>query len=538
MADDPFYDGAVRSMGGGWHAFLTGAIDPAATVAIDKPPGYLWLQVATTKVLGFDSIGLHLPAAIAGCVAVVALYGALRTLFGRPAGLAGAIALAVLPVAVITSRSDTMDSVVAALDVVALAFVARAVRSRRPWLLVGAGLALGLSFEVKPFEGLVALPGLVLIAWLGLPRRATALAGAAVVLVAAALAWLVALPMLAGGHLPWAYGSTGGSAWNAAFVYDGVGRLSGHARAAASAASLARVPAAAGPLRLFEPRASLDVRVGIELAGALLVALVVLVRGVPRERTARAGWWGLLAWLATGVVLASAQGGLRPRYLEGVDPAIAAVLGAGAVLAARRWVLGAVGVVLLVSLGVSVAGAAHHVEDSGTPGALPAARVAPLLPWLRARGGGVATSAVARGAQLIADGDRRVVFLAAGTRPLLGARALAHDVADGTVRTALLGGRCGATGAGCTAAERWIRVHGADVSRRLGQPGPGLAWDLVASAGRTSGSRTSAASRRTDRSVAGSRPRPASRAARPRHGRGSPRSRPRRSASGPPGRRR
>ena len=130
MADDPFYDGAVRTMGGSWHAFLTGAIDPAATVAVDKPPGYLWLQVAATKVVGFGSVGLHLPAAIAGCVAVAALYDALRTLFGRAAGLAGAIALAVLPVAVITARSDTMDSVVAALDVVALALVARAIRSR------------------------------------------------------------------------------------------------------------------------------------------------------------------------------------------------------------------------------------------------------------------------------------------------------------------------------------------------------------------------------------------------------------------------
>ena len=139
MADDPFYDGAVRTMGGSWHALLTGAIDPSATVAVDKPPGYLWLQVAATKVVGFGSVGLHLPAAIAGCVAVVALYDALRALFGRAAGLAGAIALALLPVAVITARSDTMDSVVAALDVVAFALAARAVRSRRPWLLLPQG---------------------------------------------------------------------------------------------------------------------------------------------------------------------------------------------------------------------------------------------------------------------------------------------------------------------------------------------------------------------------------------------------------------
>jgi 4-amino-4-deoxy-L-arabinose transferase-like glycosyltransferase len=494
MADDPFYDGAVRTMGGSWHAFLTGAIDPAATVAVDKPPGYLWLQVAATKAVGFGSTGLHLPAAIAGCVAVVALYDALRTLFGRAAGLAGAIALAVLPVAVITARSDTMDSVVAALDLVALAAVARAVRTRRPWLLLVAGLALGLTFEVKPFEGLVAAPGLALMAWLGLPRGRPALAGAGAVLVAAALAWLVALPLVGDGHLPWAYGSTDGSAWNAAFVYDGIGRLGEHAGPAASAASLARVPAAAGPLRLFEPRDGLGLRVGLELAAALLVAGLVLVRGVvPRERAARAGWWGMLAWLATGVVLASAQGGLRPRYLEGVDPAIAAVLGAGALLAARRWVLATVGAVLLTALVVSVGAVAHRVEDSGTPGALAPARVATLSAWGRARGDAIATSAVARGAQLVAAGDRDVVFLAAGRHPLVAPAGLA----GGRVRAALLGGACGATGRGCTPAEAWIRAHGTDVSRRLGQPSPGLAWDL--SAGTTSGSRTSAASRRSRR---------------------------------------
>jgi 4-amino-4-deoxy-L-arabinose transferase-like glycosyltransferase len=494
MADDPFYDGAVRTMGGSWHAFLTGAIDPAATVAVDKPPGYLWLQVAATKAVGFGSTGLHLPAAIAGCVAVVALYDALRTLFGRAAGLAGAIALAVLPVAVITARSDTMDSVVAALDVVALALVARAVRSRRPWPLLLAGLALGLTFEVKPFEGLVAAPGLALMAWLGLPRGRPALAAAGAMLVAAALAWLVALPVLGGAHLPWAYGSTDGSAWNATFVYDGIGRLSDHAaRTAPSAASLARVPAAAGPLRLFEPRDGLALRVGLELAAAMLVAGVVTVREVPRERAASAGWWGLLAWLATGVVLASAQGGLRPRYLEGVDPALAAVLGAGAVLAARRWVLAAVGGVLLGALVVSVAAVAHRVEDSGTPGALPPARVAALTGWQRARGGQIATSAVSRGAQLVAAGDRNVVFLAAGSRPLV----TPAQLADGRVRTVLLGGACGATGRGCTPAEAWVRAHGTDVSGRLGQPSPGLAYDL--SAGTTSGSRTSAASTRSPR---------------------------------------
>jgi hypothetical protein len=156
-------------------------------------------------------------------------------------------------------------------------------------------------------------------------------------------------------------------------------------------------------------------------------------------------------------------------------------------------VLATVGAVLLTALVVSVGAVAHRVEDSGTPGALAPARVATLSAWGRARGDAIATSAVARGAQLVAAGDRDVVFLAAGRHPLVAPAGLA----GGRVRAALLGGACGATGRGCTPAEAWIRAHGTDVSRRLGQPSPGLAWDL--SAGTTSGSRTSAASRRSRR---------------------------------------
>ena len=51
---DPFYDAAVRSMGDVVARFLFGAFEPGGRVAIDKPPVDLWLQVASTKLLGFD----------------------------------------------------------------------------------------------------------------------------------------------------------------------------------------------------------------------------------------------------------------------------------------------------------------------------------------------------------------------------------------------------------------------------------------------------------------------------------------------------
>ena len=125
---NPFYDAAVRAWRGSWHAFAVGAFEPSAALSIDKPPLDLWLQVASVKVFGFGPLALLLPAALGGTLAVVALHDLLKTLMGARVALAGAFALAVLPVAVITSRSDTMDSVMAAILVAAFAVAARGLR--------------------------------------------------------------------------------------------------------------------------------------------------------------------------------------------------------------------------------------------------------------------------------------------------------------------------------------------------------------------------------------------------------------------------
>src|SRR5215468_4679420 len=112
VSPDPFYDAAVRSMALSWHNFFFGAFEPGGSVSIDKPPIDLWLQVASVKLFGFSATTLKLPDA-----------------------LAAALALAVLPVEVITSRSDTMDGVMMALIVLALLLIVRAGEGGRSgWL--------------------------------------------------------------------------------------------------------------------------------------------------------------------------------------------------------------------------------------------------------------------------------------------------------------------------------------------------------------------------------------------------------------------
>ncbi len=379
VPSNPFYDAAVRSMGLSWHNFFFGAMEPGGSLAIDKPPVDLWLQVASVKLLGFTSAALKLPEALAGSAAVGLLFAALRRPFGDSAGLAAALALALLPVDVITSRSDTMDAVMMALLALALLLVIRACESGRGGLLLAAAAILGVAFNVKLFESFVALPGLLTIALLGmpapLPRRLTQLALAGLVYVAVALSWLGATLVFPAHERPYAIGSTNGSAWNAAFVFNGGGRVQGadvksqepdflasHHLPVATQSERDHIPITApSPTRLLARVGPLSgERLGLEALAALLLGLAALARlllrgstdeesaAEPRAATSVAGLAegtvrlrrvvlaGLLLWLLTGIVLFSEMTRLHPRYTEGVTPAVAATLGIGLAWACSR----------------------------------------------------------------------------------------------------------------------------------------------------------------------------------------------------------
>ncbi len=370
VSPDPFYDAAVRSMSLSWHNFFFGAYEPGGSVSIDKPPIDLWLQVASVKLLGFNSTTLKLPEALAGTAAVPLLYVAVRRMWSATAGLAAAAALAVLPIAVITSRSDTMDAVMMLVLVLALLAFVRAVETgQRGWLLVGAA-ALGLAFNVKLLESLIALPGLVAFVYFGLPgtraRRISWMALAAVVYVAVALSWLTATLIAPAHDRPFAIGSTDGSAWNAAFVFNGSDRLGGkssepqtslydpgHRYPVATQADRDRIPIVPpSATRLLSRIGPLSgERLGMEALLALLLGVPALLWGVREARDARAApdlatdpdpatnetstrlrraaAAGLGLWMLTGVVLFSQMARLHPRYVEGFTPAVAAMLGIG-----------------------------------------------------------------------------------------------------------------------------------------------------------------------------------------------------------------
>jgi 4-amino-4-deoxy-L-arabinose transferase-like glycosyltransferase len=306
VAPDPFYDAAVRSMGISWHNFFFGAFEPGGSVSIDKPPVDLWLQVASVKLLGFSATTLKLPEAFAGIAAVPLLFVAVKRMWNATAGLAAAAALALLPVDLITSRSDTMDGVMMVLIVLALVFFVRACETGRTrWLLAGAA-ALGVAFDVKILESLVALPGLALLALLGFPgsigKRALKLAAAGAVYVVVALAWLTATLFVPAHSRPWAIGSTNGSAWNVTFVFNGTDRLGGkspeaqttvyepgHKYPVATQSERDHIPILPpSPTRLLARIGPLSgQRLGLELLEALLLGIPALLWSLGLQRRRR-----------------------------------------------------------------------------------------------------------------------------------------------------------------------------------------------------------------------------------------------------------
>jgi 4-amino-4-deoxy-L-arabinose transferase-like glycosyltransferase len=421
---DPFYDAAVRSMTLSWHNFFFGAFEPGGSVSIDKPPVDLWLQVASVKLVGFSATALKLPEALAGTLAVPLLFAAVRRMWSASAGLAAALALAVLPVEVITSRSDTMDGVMMMLIVLALWLLVRACETGGyGWLLAGAA-ALGIAFDVKLLESLVALPGLALLAYLGMggpsrQRRVLRMLGAGAVYVVVALAWLSATLLYPVHERPYAIGSTNGSAWNAAFVFNGSDRLAGKSiepqtvyqpgkhypvETQSERDHIPIVPPS--PIRLLARIGPLSgERLGLELLLALLLGIPALgaavggdmlrarasagsdtgsgtgtgtetapaVEGPPppggpvetQVRMRRGVAAGLIVWTATGIALFSDMARLHPRYVEGFMPAVAALLGIGV-----AWAASGRGRARLLVLVMALAATVYYVERLlyGRPG--------------------------------------------------------------------------------------------------------------------------------------------------------------------------
>src|SRR5205807_1417214 len=134
------------------HTFFFVSYDPGGFVSLDKPPLGFWLQTLSARMFGFTAWSILLPQALAAVLTVLLLYVLVRRHFGVMAGLLAALALAVSPLSVATSRNETIDSILVLVVLAGAWAIFRAAESGKwRWLLLSAVLV-GLGFNIKTLD--------------------------------------------------------------------------------------------------------------------------------------------------------------------------------------------------------------------------------------------------------------------------------------------------------------------------------------------------------------------------------------------------
>ena len=151
-------------------------------------------------------------------------------------------------------------------------------------------------------------------------------------MVGVGLAWAIPASLAPGTH-PWPVGSTDGTVWNAMFVFNGFGKVSGAAQSTK--------PEGPGPFRLLVSTGwHYDVLFGCVLVAAIAIGAAAAIRAIG----ARAGRLpvtaqvdlphafaiALAVWIAFAVLVFDMMSTVHARYLEALAPALAAAIGYGA----------------------------------------------------------------------------------------------------------------------------------------------------------------------------------------------------------------
>jgi 4-amino-4-deoxy-L-arabinose transferase-like glycosyltransferase len=343
-----YYAAAVRSMDGSWKNFLFGSFDPGGWITTDKPPLALWLESLSTRVFGFSSWSLFLPSVLCGAAAVWLLMSAVRSAWGRWAGVVAGVTLALTPVVVAVSRSDNPDATLLLCLVAAGYATQRAITRRRPAWLAVAALAVGLAFLTKLLVAGAVVPGIVVAYLLSGPggwwRRVRDLGLAATVFLVIAAGWVALFDLTPASSRPYVANSTNNTAQDLIFGYNGFGRLTGSNGAGFGRLNLAGRGGPAGNAfggtpgigRLFNGGMGDQVMWLVVAAGVALIAgLAVAVRHRRRDaQTASLVIWGGIG-IVSYFVFAYTQGTFHNYYVAAFAPAVAALVGTGFALVQR-----------------------------------------------------------------------------------------------------------------------------------------------------------------------------------------------------------
>ena len=347
-----FYAAAAQAGAQSWSAWFFGSLDAQNFITVDKPPASLWVTGLSVRLFGMNSWSVMAPQALMGVAAVAVLYAAVRRAFADPnhgaaAGLLAGAVLAGTPAAALMFRFNNPDALLVLLLTVAAYCLMRATPSASwQWLLL-VGVAMGFAFLTKMMQGFLVLPGFglayLLCAPTSWPKRALHLLGAVGALIAAAGWWVLAVQLTPVSARPYIGGSTDNTVLDLALGYNGINRLLGHHRETTpvggnwGGSTVPMFGAHSGLHRLFTGE------MANEISWLIVVALFVIAFGIylaARRALSRGELCALLMWgtwlVLTGVVFSFMGGMVHPYYTVALAPALAGLVGIGAVWAWRR----------------------------------------------------------------------------------------------------------------------------------------------------------------------------------------------------------
>jgi 4-amino-4-deoxy-L-arabinose transferase-like glycosyltransferase len=346
-----FYAAAAQAGSQRWSAWFFGSLDAQNFITVDKPPASLWVTGLSVRLFGMNSWSVMAPQALMGVAAVAVLYCAVRRAFPNPnhgaaAGLLAGAVLAVTPAAALMFRfTNPAVPPVLLLTVAAYCLMRAAMAASWRWLAL-VGIVIGTAFLTKMLQGFLVLPGFGLAYLVVAPttwgKRLLHLLAAVAALIAAAGWWVLAVQLTPASARPYIGGSTDNTVLDLALGYNGINRILGHRREGKplgdwGGSSLPMLGGRTGLHRLFTGE------MANEISWLIVAALFVVAFGMylaARGALNRGELCALLMWgtwlVVTGVVLSFMGGTVHPYYTVALAPAIAALVGIGAVWAWRR----------------------------------------------------------------------------------------------------------------------------------------------------------------------------------------------------------
>jgi 4-amino-4-deoxy-L-arabinose transferase-like glycosyltransferase len=352
-----YYSAADKSMLVSLHNFFFVSSDPGGLVSIDKPPLALWLQATSAAIFGLHPLSLLVPEALCAVAGVAVAYAIVAPRFGVWPAVAAAATLAVFPSLVASARDNNVDALLILLMALACLAGLRAVETGAWRWLAATAVFVGLAFNTKTLAAYLVLPGLA-AAWMlcapgGVRRRLGMLAGAAAVLAAVSLVWVLAVQLTPASQRPYVGGTVDNSELSLSFGHNGLGRVLGQRGAPVQTITVKQAKGSLreagsisstgkpGPTRLFD-RADGDQGAWLlPFALFALLALGFLVRRRDRRDPRLAFALVLGGWFLLEVLVLSVSSGIvHPYYVSALGPGVATLVGAGAyafaALGARR----------------------------------------------------------------------------------------------------------------------------------------------------------------------------------------------------------